>query len=200
MLQPYYVFIAKVFIVYHNEGNLSNQVNNLADFLRARCGVDCDIASYHLDEDVTDWNDYIVKCIKDAQYILLVCTKELQEQLADHQHHNRVEMTNSDGPCILSTALNFLLRGKPKTLPIILEEGSRKYIPTYLQSTTIYTIPFDYFTDAASIGQQAPEGVLEDPKYKDLRRLVSRLCGQSENLKPSVASQPPNLTSKIIGL
>ena len=192
-----YIFAAKAFIVYQNKGNLCDQVYNFACFLRARCGVDCDVASYHLDKNVTDWNNYIVERINNAEYILLVCTKELQEQLADHRHHKKVEMTKSSGPFILSTAFNSLLEGKPKTLPIILEEGSRKYIPTLLQSTTIYTIPFDSFT---SIDQQAAEGMLEDPNYKDLKSLVFKLCGQPEKVKPPVASQPPNLTSRIIGL
>ena len=160
------------------------------------CGVNCDIASYHLDDDVTNWNEFIKEGIKKVEYILLVCTKELNEKLTG-QSHCRVEMTTSTGPFILSSTLNSLLETNPRTLPIILEEDSRKYIPTHLQSTTIYIIPFDGLSTAEYIDKQAAKKLLDMPKYKGLRSLTAKLLRQREILKPTVAQIPPNLTSKI---
>ena len=154
--------------MYQNEGNLSDDVVNLANFLCFHCGVNCDITSYHLDENVTNWNEFIKGCIEKAEYILLVCTKTLSEKLVG-QSHSRVEMTTLTGPYILSSTLNSLIEANPRTLPIILEESNRKYIPTHLQSTTIYTISFGTLP-----AKQAVE-ILDMPKYKDLRSLVARL-------------------------
>jgi len=183
--------------VYQNKGNLCDQVESLANFLRKCCGIKCDIPSYHLNEQVTNWSEYIEKCINNSEYILLVCTKELKESLAG-QSHNRVEMTRTTGPYILSSTLKSLLETKPKTLPVILEEGSRKYIPAFLRSTTIYTISFNSLPDAESTDEQATEDILNDLQYKDLRSLVAKLSGQQEIEKPEVAPHPPNLTSKTL--
>ena len=194
----YYIFAAKAYIVYQKEGNLSDRVLNFANFLRMHYGVYCDTPSYHLDDDVhvTNWNEYIKDCIEQAEYILLVCTKELKEKLVG-QSHSRVEMTKSTGPYILSSTLNSLIETNPRTLPIILEEGSRKYIPTHLQSTTIYTISFDALSTAEYIDKLAAKKLLDEPKYKDLRSLVAKLLRQREIMKPVVAQTPPNLTSKL---
>ena len=164
--------------------------------MRTDCGINCDIASYHLDEDVTNWSKFIEDGIKNAEYILLVCTKELNEKLTG-QSHCRVEMTTSTGPYILSSTLNSLLETNTKTLPIILEEGSRKYIPTHLQSTTIYIIPFGALPSAKCIEQK---GLLDMPEYKDLRSLTAKLLHQRQIEKPTVAQTPPNLTSKVFGV
>ena len=163
--------------MYQNEGNLSGDVINLANFLRFHYGVDCDITSYHLVKDVTNWNEFIKNCIEKAEYILLVCTKALNEKLTC-QSHSRVEMTALTGPYILNSTLNSLLETNPKTLPIILEEGSRKYIPTHLQSTTIYTISFDTLPNADCINEQAAKKILDMAEYKDLKSLIARLLGQ----------------------
>lgn len=164
--------------------------------MRIHCGVNCDTTSYHLDKDVTNWNEYIKDRIEDTEYILLVCTKELKEKLVG-QSHSRVEMTKSIGPYILSSTLNSLLETKPKTLPIILEEGSRKYIPTHLQSTTIYNIEFNTLPTAEYIDKQEADRMLDIPKHKDLRSLVAKLLRQPEVTKPKVKPHPPDLTSKI---
>ena len=180
--------------MYQNEGKIREHVIDLAEFL-AKCGVKCDIASYYLDENVNDWNDFIAECITRTEYILLVCTKKLNEKLTG-QSHSRVEMAKSDGPYILSSTLKSLLENSQGTLPIILEKGNRNYIPMFLQSTTIYTISLDALSSAISASQE-PKEILNDSKYKDLRSLVARLTGQSEVEKPEVAQQPPNLTSKL---
>ena len=127
-----------------------------------------------------------------------MCTKELKE-LMDGQSHNRVEMTRSTGPYILSSTLKSLLETKPKTLPVILEEDSREYIPSFLQSMTIYNISFNSLPDAQYTDEQDAKDVLDNnPQYKDLRSLVAKLSGQQEVEKPKVAPHPPNLTSKIL--
>ena len=160
--------------MYQNEGNLSDCVVNLASFLRFHCGVDCDVTSYHLDEDVTNWNEFIKDRIEKAEYILLVCTKALSEKLVG-QCHSRVEMTTSTGPYILSSTLNSLLENNSKTLPIILKESNRKYIPTHLQSMTFYTISLGTIPNAECITKQAVKEMLDMPKYNGLRSLVARL-------------------------
>lgn len=159
--------------------------------------MDCDIASYHLKKPIANWSKFIEGRIEDAEYILLVCTKELKEQLAG-QSHNRVEMTNSTGPHILSSTLNVLLEYNPRTLPIILEEDSKNYIPMHLRSGTIYAIAFDSLPNADFMDKRAVMNILHSPEHKDLRSLVTRLLNQQEILKPPVASKPPDLTSKII--
>ena len=181
--------------MYQKEGNLSEHVINIADFLCCHCGVNCDISSYHLDKDVTNWNEFITDHIKKAEYILLVCTKELNKKLTG-QSHSRVEMTKSTGPHILSSALNSLLENNPRALPIITEGGNRNYIPTLLQSTTVYTISLDALSSAITANQEA-EKILNDFKYKDFRSLVAKLIDQPEVEKPRVAQHQPNLTSKI---
>lgn len=191
----YYIIIAKAYIVYQKEGNISEHVIKLAKLLRCGCGVNCDITSYHLNEDVTNWNDSITDHIKKAEYILLVCTKELNEKLTG-QSHSRVEMTESDGPYILSSTLNYLLENNRKVLPIITEEGSRKYIPKHLQSTTFYTISLDVLCSAISANQDAKK-ILNDSKYKNFKSLVAMLTDQPKVEKPKVAHKSPNLTSKI---
>ena len=196
---PFNIFAAKAYIVYQNEGNLSDRVLNFANFLRMHCGVNCDTTSYHLDKHVTNWNEYIKDRIEKAEYILLVCTRKLNEKLIG-QSHSRVEMTKSTGPYILSSTLNSLIETNPKTLPIILEEGSRKYIPSHLQSTTIYTISFDALSTVEHIDKQAAKKLLDEPKYKDLRSLAAKLLRQLEIMKPVVAQTPPNLTSKAFVL
>ena len=158
--------------MYQNEGNLNGDVINLENFLRFHCGVDCDITSYHLAKDVTNWNEFIKDRIEKAEYMLLVCTKALNEKLTC-QSHSRVEMTTLTGPHILSSTLNSLLETNPKTLPIILEESSRKYIPRHLQSMTVYIISFDTLADY--ITEQTAMEILDNPKYKDLRSLVAKL-------------------------
>ena len=173
--------------MYQKEGNISEHVINLANFLRCGCGVNCDITSYHLDENVTNWNDFITNHIRKAEYILLVCTKELNEKLIG-QSHSRVEMTESDGPYILSSTLNYLLENNPRVLPIITTEGSRNYIPTLLQSTTFYTISLDVLSSAISANQEAKK-ILNDPKFKNVKSLVAKLTDQPEIEKPKVAQK-----------
>ena len=193
----YCIFTAKAFIVYQNGGDLCNQVDNFSEILRTHCSVDCDVASYHLHEDITNWNVYIQQCIKCTECVLLVCTEELLERL-NGQFHERIEMTRLSGPYILSTALQSLLETTSKILPVILDKQSKKYIPVYLQSTTNYTISFGSLPNAASIAKQDAEKILDMPKYKDFRSLVIKLLGQKEVIKPPVASEPPILTGKII--
>ena len=117
--------------MYQNKDDISGHVVNLANFLHMYYGIDCDTTSYHLNKDVTNWNEFIKDRIEKAEYILLVCTKALNEKLTC-QSHSRVEMTTSTGPHILSSTLNSLLETNPKTLPIVLEESSRNYIPRHL--------------------------------------------------------------------
>ena len=163
--------------MYQNKDDISGHVVNLANFLHMHCGIDCDTTSYHLNKDVTNWNEFIKGRIEKAEYMLLVCTKELNEKLTC-QSHSRVEMTALTGPYILNSTLNSLLETNPKTLPIILEEGSRKYIPTHLQSTTIYTIAFDTLPNADRINEQVAKKILDMAEYKDLKSLVARLLCQ----------------------
>ena len=179
--------------MYQNNGNLCDQVDNFSDILRA-CAIDCDVASYYLHKDIANWNVCIQQCIKCTEYILLVCTKELLERL-NGQSRERIEMTRSSGPYILSTALQCLLETKSKILPIILDEQSKKYIPAYLQSKTNYTISFGSLPDAASITKQDVEKILEQ---KDFKSLVVKLLGQKEVIKPPVASEPPIFKGEII--
>ena len=179
--------------MYQNEGDISDYVINLANFLR-HCGVNCDIPSYHLNEDVKDWDDFIAKCIEKAEYILLVCTKELNEKLTG-QSHNKVEMINAGGPYIFSSTLKSLLAKSKKTLPVILEEGNKKYIPHLLQSTTIYTISLGALSDAISANQKAKK-ILNDSKFQNFKSLFARLTGQELVPKPEVAQSPPKLSSK----
>ena len=181
--------------MYQNKGDLCDQVHDFVDFLRFHCSVDCDVVSYYLNKNIINWDKHIEQCIAGAEYILLVCTKELDERL-NGQCHNRVEMTRSSGPHILSTTLNSLLVTS-KTLPIILEEHSKKYVPTSYKSTTIYTISFGSLPIAANTTKQEAKKILDMPEHKDLRSLVAKLLGQPEVVKPPVASNPPNLTSKI---
>ena len=138
--------------MYQNEGNLCDQVDNFVDFLRCHCAVNCDVALYHLDKDITNWDKHIKQCITRAEYILLVYTKELDERLNGH-HLNRIEMTRLRGPHILSTTLNSLLVSS-KTLPIVLDEHSKEYVPTSYKATTIYTISFGSFPIAANTTEQ----------------------------------------------
>ena len=173
--------------MYQNEGNLSGGIIKLANFLRFHCGVDCDITSYHLNKDVTNWNEFIKDRIEKAEYILLVCTKALNEKLTC-QSHSRVEMTTSTGPHILSSTLNSLLETNPKTLPIILEESSRKYIPRHLQSMTVYIISFDTLPNADCITEQTATEILDNPKYKDLRSLVAKLLHSPEVVASAVTT------------
>ena len=181
--------------MYQNEGDLCDEVHNFVDFLRFHCSVDCDVASYHLNKDITNWDRHIEECITHAEYILLVCTKQLDERLTG-QHHNRVEMTRSSGPHILSTTLNSLLVTS-KTLPIILDENSKMYIPTSYKATTIYTIFLGSLPIAANTTEQDTKRILDMPEYQDLRSLVTKLLGRKEVVKPPVAPKPPDLTSKI---
>ena len=182
--------------MYQNEENLCDQVDNFVEFLRCHCAVDCDVASYHLDKDITNWDKHIEQCITTrAEYILLVCTKKLDEKL-NGQCHSRVEMTRSSGPHILSTTLNSLLVTL-KTLPIVLDEHSKEYVPTSYKATTIYTISFGSLPTAATITKQDAKKILDMPEHKGLRSLVAKLLGQQEVVKPPVALQPPILTSKI---
>ena len=118
--------------MYQNDGNLCDQVDNFSGILRT-CSIDCDVASYYLHKDITNWNVCIQQCIKYTKCILLVCTKELLERL-NGQFQERIEMTRSSGPYILSTALQCLLETKPKILPIIVDKQSMEYIPAYLRS------------------------------------------------------------------
>ena len=171
--------------MYQNEGNLSGDVINLANFLRFHYGVDCDITSYHLAKDVTNWNEFIKDRIEKAEYILLVCTKALNEKLTC-QSHSRVEMTTLIGPHILSSTLNSLLETNPKTLPIILEESSKKYIPRHLQSMTVYTISFGTLADY--ITEQTAMEILDNPKYKHLRSLVAKLLHSPEVVASAVTT------------
>lgn len=164
--------------MYQNKGDFNDHVVNLAYFLRVHCGINCDITSYHLFEDVINWNEFIKGRIERAEYILLVCSKELNEKLTG-QHHSRVEMTESIGPHILSSTLNSLLQTKQKTLPIILEESDIKYIPTHLQSTTIYIISFNTLPNAESITEQEAKEIMDMAEHKDFKSLVARLLCQN---------------------
>lgn len=190
-----FVHAAKAFIVYHNKDNLCDQVLYFADFLHF-FGITCDIPAYHLQEDIINWSNFIEKQIKCAEYILLVCTKELNYLLRS-QSHCEVRMTQLNGPHILNSTLNSLLKTK-FTLPIILELGSKKYVPTNLQETKIYTVSFDGLPDFKDNDQDSVKGMLDTmPQYTDLRSLVAKLLDQQEYKQPKVAPHPPDFTSKI---
>lgn len=105
-------------------------------------------------------------------------------------------MTYSIGPSILSNTL-YLLSTDKHTVPIILEEGDRKYVPRHLDQTSIYVVSFASLPDAESIDDHEVVRLLDNPQYKSLRSLVARLLGQNEIEKPIVAPHPPNLTSKV---
>ena len=171
--------------MYQNKDDISGHVVNLANFLHMHCGIDCDTTSYHLNKDVTNWNEFIKGRIEKAEYMLLVCTKELNEKLTC-QSHSRVEMTALTGPYILNSTLNSLLETNPKTLPIILEESSKKYIPRHLQSMTVYTISFGTLADY--ITEQTAIEILDNPKYKDLRSLVAKLFHSPEVVASAVTT------------
>ena len=179
-----------MFVVYENDKNFDEYLEHFGEVLR-KAGINCDMDQYHANDNITNWNVWCERQIKEAGYILLVCSPQLRNKLDSH-FVSRVDMKSG---FINSSTLRPLLdegESSNRVIPIVPHiYKPQDCILSSLSTRSRYVVPFD-----ALINYQTVEKVLDIPDFNEFVSLVARLTGQNLVPKPPVAPKPPILTSK----
>jgi len=187
-----YIVHPHAFIVYSKEDDPNNYVKDLADFLRANCGVDCDIDQYHSNENVLDWGLWnekeIRKCANKNGYVLLVCSPKLHQQIYDARSSCRIEMRTGH---LTNFTLNSLIKDSTITqrvIPVFLEQHRMEYVPTCVAERTCYALNWSRVMNCDPNAETSV--ILNTPGLESLQSLVCRLRNEPESTKPRVVTSP----------
>ena len=130
-----------VFISYsHDSPQHEARVLALADRLRAD-GIDAMIDQYQT-APPEGWQLWMEKQIRDAKFVLLVCTETYHQRVMNEQKPGtglgvRWEATITYQQLYNAGVVN------EKFIPIVFDHGDTKHIPTPLQPTTYYIVSDD---------------------------------------------------------
>ena len=181
--------------MYSKEDDPNNHVKDLSDFLRANCGVDCDIDQYHTNDNVLDWElwneEQIRKCAHVKGYVLLVCSLRLYQQLCDARNSLRIEMRAGH---LTNLTLNSLIKDSIITqhvIPVFLEQHKMECVPTCVAERTCYALNWSRVMNCDPNAEASV--ILNTPGLESLRSLVCRLRNEPESVKPRVV--PPSKLS-----
>ena len=176
------------FIVYSKDDDPNNHVKDLSDFLRAYCGIDCDIDQYHASENILDWGlwneEQMRNCTTKNGYVLLVCSPKLHQQLCDARNSSRIEMRAGH---LTNLTLNSLIKDSHITqhvIPVFLEQHRLDCVPTCVAERTCYALNWSRVMNCDPTAEAGV--ILSTPGLEQLRSLVCRLRSEVENLKPRV--------------
>lgn len=154
-----------VFISYtHDSQEHKKRVLQLADKLRAE-GIDCHLDQYE-DSPPEGWARWMVNQVKQASFVLTVCTENYERRFEGHEIANKGLGAQWEG-AVITQDLYDNAAHNTKFIPILFSNEDSRFIPTILKSATYYRVDSD-------------EG------YEDLYR---RLTDQRRVVKPSLGEK-----------
>ncbi len=128
----------KVFISYaHETEELSNKVLEFSNFLRQQ-GIASEIDQYE-EAPPEGWPRWMMRQIKEADYVLVCCSKLFYERANDFSGANSGLGVKWETSLILQE-LYALNTQNTKFIPVFFEEDHQQYIPLPLQPYTHYQI------------------------------------------------------------
>ena len=122
-------------------------------------------------------------CAKDDEFVLLICSSTMCEQLSKPDKSVRIQMKPGH---IDSLSLNSLIKGEATAhciIPVCLEYLQMENIPKSLTERACY------FLSISKLRQyEDPNYILSLPEFESLQRLVFKLKKQPDTDRPPVAS------------
>ena len=200
---------ARVFILYCKDSLLFEQhevseddftryIRELADSLVHCGGIDCIVDIYENNHPI-NWNTWTTSKIAESDYVLLICSPQLIEHFTSGQ---RAHVLMHKGMYFSDTVVNMI--EAPKFIPVFLNSCVpaqlmiRSWIPIQLHMSTQ---PFhlhhlsDFYDDITDIstGSVDPTAIscaLQDPKHRELAKLLRHLRGENKLIPPQAPSRP----------
>jgi len=179
------------YIVYSIED--SEDVQILSDFLRDRCGIDCNIDQYYATENVVDWalwNERAIKnCALSNGSVLLVCSPVMFSRY-DSKNSVRIQMRFGH---IDNLTLRSLIKENninQQVIPVLLDKyhiqqmPSDYCIPNNLKERSHYLISISELLEVDPNADA--DTILDTPGLHSLRSLVFALRGIPEVDKPFI--------------
>lgn len=155
----------KVFISYaHESVELSNSVLEFSNLLRSK-GIDSEIDQYE-EAPAEGWPKWMMRQVQQADFVLICCSKLFYERANDFSGNEAGLGVKWETSLILQQ-LYGLSTNNTKFIPIIFDDGDKKYIPLPLQPYTYYQV------DSDSKKQQ----------------LIDRLRGVSKSKRPPLGEE-----------
>jgi hypothetical protein len=125
----------KVFISYsHDSDAHDDRVLRLADSLREH-GIDCDVDAYH-DSPPSGWQLWMIRSIKRAKFVLVVCTKLYCRRFLGDQRGKGAVFEG----LIITQQLYDEAPDNKKFIPVIFDPACRSHIPVTLRAATHYDL------------------------------------------------------------
>ncbi|MBW7995241.1 MAG: TIR domain-containing protein [Candidatus Glassbacteria bacterium] len=155
----------EVFISYsHDSVEHDKKVLDLSNHLRSE-GVDCVLDQYE-DSPPEGWPRWMDKQIRDAQHVVLVCTKNYYKRVMGDEREGIGLGIKWEGNLIYQHIYNAESLNK-KFIPVIFSESMKEFIPILLQGATYYCLS----------------------TVKGYDGLYRRLTGQQKVLKPNLGKR-----------
>ncbi len=126
----------KVFISYsHDSDEHKDRVLALSEQLRAD-GIDCSIDQYETSPPES-WAQWMIKLIKKADFILIVCTKTYQLRFEGEEKSGKGKGAKWEGAIITQQLYEAQARNE-KFIPVIFTPEDETHIPMILRGVTFY--------------------------------------------------------------
>ena len=181
---------SSAFIVYAKEDNdpHGEQVLCLSNLL-TKCGIQCDIDLYHINENIMDWSFWVGKNLEyhiasQHSHIILVCSPTMIATLEERNDNARVEMVAAHIDRL--TLRHHLEDGAQKVLPLFINDPLANCVPPSLSGKTCYHFPYDKLVNEIPENATAKQ-ILDHPDFASLRSLVASMTRQQEIPVPNVA-------------
>lgn len=128
----------EVFISYSQESvEHSERVLALSDRLRGE-GVDCVLDQYEV-APPEGWPRWMDKKIRDAKYVLLVCTEAYFKRVMGEEELGKGHGVRWEGNLIYQHFYNSGTLNQ-RFIPVVFDQAHQRYIPTPLQGATYYNV------------------------------------------------------------
>jgi hypothetical protein len=128
----------QVFISYsHDSREHMDRVLTLSNRLRAD-GVDCNIDQYE-ELPSEGWPRWMVNQIKDADFVLVVCTEEYERRFRGKEESGKGLGAQWEGAIITQEIYEAVAR-KPIFIPVLFSPDHSAYIPIVLRGATHYNL------------------------------------------------------------
>lgn len=175
------------------EDDFTCYVKDLADSLVHCGGIDCIVDIYE-GENPLNWDIWTTSKIAESDYVLMVCSPQLIQHFTSGQ---RAHVQMYKGVYFSDTVINMI--EAPKFIPVFLNscvpEELRSWIPIQLHmSTQPFHLRYlsDFCDDIKDIstGNVNPAAALQDPKHKELVKLLRHLRGENKLIPPQAPPSP----------
>ena len=189
----------KVFILYCKDGlpqEFSDEVLDLADTLSSCGGFKCEVDHY-VPVPPPNWNTWTIKQIQESEYVLLVYSPILDQQIHSSQN---IMLNMEKGKYYANGIIN--LMHPPKFIPVYLNgrlpPNNLGWLPPQLHTCTEYMLNINQLRMAIEVPEGTPEHVfseklteaLHEDRFRDVAKLVSHLRGESDTTRPNPPLNP----------